>query len=145
MKRTAALILALSLLVPTLSLAEMMSITGRWVNFREGPSTKTAVVFKADKYYPVKVLKKTGNWAQVEDFQGDQAWISLSLLSKEKGVVIKANKANIRTQPSTKAPVSFTASKGCAFKVLEQQGDWVHVEHADGDKGWVHKSLVWGL
>jgi SH3-like domain-containing protein len=29
------------------------------------------------------------------------------------------------------------------FKVLEQKGNWFHIMHADGDKGWIHDSLVW--
>jgi SH3-like domain-containing protein len=29
------------------------------------------------------------------------------------------------------------------FKVLDRKGEWLHVEHADGDRGWIHSSLVW--
>jgi len=27
--------------------------------------------------------------------------------------------------------------------VLTRKGNWIQVRHADGDKGWIHKSLVW--
>jgi SH3-like domain-containing protein len=27
--------------------------------------------------------------------------------------------------------------------VLKREGRWIQVEHADGDKGWLHDSLVW--
>jgi len=32
---------------------------------------------------------------------------------------------------------------GVPFKVLTRKGNWIQVRHADGDKGWIHKSLVW--
>jgi SH3-like domain-containing protein len=27
--------------------------------------------------------------------------------------------------------------------VLERKGDWIHIAHADGESGWIHKMLVW--
>ncbi|MGD8882880.1 MAG: SH3 domain-containing protein, partial [Desulfobacterales bacterium] len=36
-----------------------------------------------------------------------------------------------------------TVEKGIPFKVLKRENNWIHIEHADGDKGWIHKSLVW--
>jgi len=33
--------------------------------------------------------------------------------------------------------------KGIPFKVLGHKDNWLHVEHADGDQGWIHASLVW--
>jgi SH3-like domain-containing protein len=32
---------------------------------------------------------------------------------------------------------------GVPFRVLERKGEWLHVEHADGEKGWIHQSLIW--
>ncbi|MGA7144470.1 MAG: SH3 domain-containing protein [Desulfobacterales bacterium] len=27
--------------------------------------------------------------------------------------------------------------------MLNRKGSWIHVQHADGDKGWIYKTLVW--
>ncbi|MBF0572984.1 MAG: SH3 domain-containing protein, partial [Desulfamplus sp.] len=29
------------------------------------------------------------------------------------------------------------------FKVLENKDEWVKVQHADGETGWIFKSLLW--
>ena len=99
----------------------------------------------ADKYYPVKILKKDKGWVQVEDFEGEKAWVLEKLLSKQKSVVVKREKANIRQKASTKAKIIFTASQGAAFKVIKVTGKWALVQHADGDRGWIHLSLAWGI
>jgi SH3-like domain-containing protein len=39
----------------------------------------------------------------------------------------------------------FKALRGVAFKVVETEGEWVHIKHESGKQGWVHKKLTWGL
>jgi SH3-like domain-containing protein len=49
----------------------------------------------------------------------------------------------LRAGPGTDQPVLVKIDKGVPFKVLKREGRWIQVEHADGDKGWLHDSLVW--
>lgn len=135
---------ALLLLLPGLASAEMLSVKGDKANFRKGPSVKNPVAYTADKYYPVKVLQKKDGWVQVVDYAGDKAWVLGKLLSKQKALVIKKEKANIRQKASTKSKVVFTASEGAAFKLIKVSGKWALVQHSDGDRGWIHRSLTWG-
>ena len=144
MRKLAALVVTLAFLLPGLAWAEMMSVKVNKCNFRQGPSVKKSIAFKADKYYPVKVLKKQKGWLQVVDFEGDKAWVLAKLLDKQKAVVVAKPKANVRDKANTKSKILFTAAQGAAFKVLKSQGKWLLVQHADGDRGWIHKSLVWG-
>ncbi|MGD8470221.1 MAG: SH3 domain-containing protein, partial [Desulfobacteraceae bacterium] len=58
-------------------------------------------------------------------------------------VITNNDACNIRSGPGTSHKILFTVEKGIPFKVLKRQGSWIHIEHADGDKGWIHKSLVW--
>jgi SH3-like domain-containing protein len=145
MKRLIILIVSLFILLPALGWAEMMSVKNRWINFREGPSTSKAIVYKADRYYPVKVIGRKGGWLQVVDYQGDRAWVLGRLLGKVECVAVNVSKANVRKLPDIKSQVLFTASQGAAFKVIKKQGKWLLIQHADGDKGWIHTSVVWGL
>ncbi|MBW1712521.1 MAG: SH3 domain-containing protein [Deltaproteobacteria bacterium] len=145
MKKIVCLAVGLALVLPGLAWAEMLSVKVSKCNFREGPSVKNPVAFTAKRHYPVKVVKRKGGWLRVVDFEGDKAWVLGRLLGKIRAVVIKINKANIRQKPTTKSKVLFTAPKGAAFKVIKKEGNWLLVQHADGDRGWVHKSLTWGL
>jgi SH3-like domain-containing protein len=66
-----------------------------------------------------------------------------SLLRKIPAVITNKNKCNVRSGPGPGFDVLFTVGKGIPFKVLKRKDIWIHIEHADGDKGWIHKSLVW--
>lgn len=136
------IIIALS----TACYAERLSVSAPFANIRSGPgSGGYDILWKAEQYYPIEVIEKKGAWYHFQDFEGDKGWISKSLVGKEFTVITKNEKSNIRSGPGTggKYEILFTVEKGVPFKVLKQEGDWYNVQHADGDQGWIHKSLVW--
>ena len=53
------------------------------------------------------------------------------------------DRCNIRSGPGNDFKIVFVAEKGIPFKVVKRKGNWIQVQHADGDKGWIYKSLVW--
>jgi SH3-like domain-containing protein len=96
------------------------------------------------KYYPVDVVKKAGKWYQIADFEGDRGWMHKSLLKKIPSVIVKATLVNVREGPGKNFKVVFQAEKGVSMRLMERKKSWMKVKHADGDVGWIHKSLVWG-
>lgn len=125
------------------SLAERLTVESSIVNIRSGPDTKYDILWQIGKYHPIFVLKKSGNWYHFRDFEGDKGWIHKSLVSNIPSVITNKEKCNVRSGPGTKYKILFSTEKGVPFKSLKRQGNWIHVQHADGDKGWIHKSLVW--
>lgn len=123
--------------------AERLAVSVSSANIRSGPGTNYPIKWKVGKYHPVMVIKKSEKWYYFKDFEGDTGWISATLVGKAKTVVVKKNKCNVRSGPDTKHDVVFTVDKGVSFKILERKGKWVHVLHADGDKGWIHGNLIW--
>ncbi|BBO77031.1 hypothetical protein DSCW_44480 [Desulfosarcina widdelii] len=123
--------------------AERMSVKADIANVRSGPNTSDAVIWQVEKYHPLNVVRSQGDWCLFEDFEGDRGWIHRSLLVATKTVIVKKNKCNVRSGPGTGNAILFTVDKGVPFKVLEEKGKWLHVIHADGDKGWIHRSLLW--
>ncbi len=143
---TAAVLAASALLVvPSFAWAKVRSVRVDVANFREGPSTKHDVIFVADRYYPVDVLEEKDGWAKVKDFEGDEAWIAGWLLDDTNTAVVTVNLANLRAKPSLKGEVVHQAERGAVFKVVARRKEWVKVEHVDGDSGWIHGKLLWGL
>ncbi|MFH1642632.1 MAG: SH3 domain-containing protein, partial [Nanoarchaeota archaeon] len=100
-------------------------------------------LWKVGKYHPILVLKKSGNWYHFQDFEGDKGWIHKSLVSNIPSVITNNEKCNVRSGPDTKFEILFTIKEGIPFKILKRKGNWIYVQHADGDTGWIHKSLVW--
>ncbi len=112
-------------------------------NVRSGPGMKYEWVWQVGKYHPLDVQKKDGNWYYFKDSEGDSGWIHNSLVDETPTVITNKEKCNLRKGPSTQYDIAFTVGPGIPFRVIEKKGNWIYVEHADGDKGWIHKSLVW--
>ncbi len=125
------------------ALAERLTIKVPLANIRSGPGTKYDIIWKVEKYHPVVVLEKSGPWYHFRDFEGDKGWIHKSLVDKISSVITNKLKCNIRSGPGTKYDILFTIEEGIPFKVIKSKGNWIYIQHADGDRGWIHNSLVW--
>jgi SH3-like domain-containing protein len=123
--------------------AERLAVSSPVANIRSGPGTKHDIIWKVEQYHPVVIVKKSGKWYKFKDFENDEGWIHSSLLKKITAVITTKDKCNVRTGPGMKNPIAFTVERGIPFKVLRRKGEWLHIEHSDGDRGWIHKSLVW--
>ena len=139
----AGCVLALSAVGVEPAHAERLSVNADIANIRSGPDTSDAVIWQVEKYHPLEVIQKQGSWYLFEDFEGDRGWIHSSLLADTRTVIVTNDQCNVRSGPGTENDIRFTVDKGVPFKVLEEKGKWVHVIHADGDKGWIHRSLIW--
>ena len=143
MRRIRIILIFLIVFSAAAAMAQRMTVTAPVANIRSGPGTKYDVVWKVEKYHPLFVIETSGAWCHFRDFEGDRGWVHKSLLGKIPAVITKKNMCNVRSGPGTKEAVLFTVEKGIPFKVLKRKGHWLQVEHADGDRGWIHDSLVW--
>ncbi|MCP3942157.1 MAG: SH3 domain-containing protein [Desulfobacteraceae bacterium] len=123
--------------------AERMVVKATIANLRSGPGSKYEVLWQVEKYHPVLVIEKRKSWYKIKDFEGDMAWIHKSLLGNINGVITIKAKCNVRSKPNKTGKILFTVERGVPFKVLKRSGDWIRIEHADGEIGWIYKSLVW--
>lgn len=123
--------------------AERLTVAVNVANIRGGPGTKYDILWKIGKYHPLLVFEKSGFWYHFRDFEGDEGWIHKSLIDKTPAIITNEDKCIIRSGPGTNFKILFTVEKGIPFKVIGRKGDWIHIRHADGDQGWIHKSLVW--
>lgn len=137
------LVVLVALAGPNLAEAERLSVTANIANIRSGPNTSDPVIWQVERYHPLNVIQKQGSWCLFEDFEGDRGWIHNSLLADVRTVVVKSDNCNVRSGAGTQTDIRFTVDKGVPFRVLEEKEDWLRVVHADGDQGWIHKSLVW--
>ncbi|MBT8340918.1 MAG: SH3 domain-containing protein [Desulfatitalea sp.] len=120
-----------------------MAVSVEKANVRSGPSAKSELLWQVERYHPLLVIERKDAWCFFKDFEGDKGWIHGSLLDQTAAVIVRAKLSNIRSGPGTDYNVVFTVDRGIPFKVLGKKGDWYRIRHADGDEGWIHKSLVW--
>ena len=143
MKPYTTILSILLLLFAGTAFAERFSVSSETANIRSGPGTNHDILWKVEKYHPIFILNKTKAWYHFRDFEADEGWIHESLVNKTPAVITKSETANIRFGPSTKNKILFSVEKGIPFKILKRKGKWIRIQHADGDTGWIHKSLVW--
>ena len=142
MNKYALVFTGLIIFFASIANAERLSVKVSIANIRSGPGTHHEILWQVEKYHPLQILKKSGSWYRFRNFEKAKGWIHKSLLSKIPSVVTKRD-CNIRSGPSTKNRIVFTAERGVAFRILTRKGNWIRVQHADGDKGWIYKGLVW--
>ena len=123
--------------------SQRMAVKGDVANIRAKPDADSDTLWQVEKYYPIVILEKKDSWYRFKDFDGDVGWIHSSLVDDTPTVIVKVNRANIRSGAGTQYDLLFDAERGTPFKVLEKQGRWIKVEHADGDVGWIFNTLVW--
>jgi len=143
LKQIPVVLFMLILTASAVGAAERMAIAAGTANVRSGPGTKHDQLWQVEKYYPVMVVEKKSGWCRIKDFEGDEGWIESSLLDKTNTVIVRVPKCNVRSGPGTEHETLFSVTKGIPFKVLQTKGQWLQVEHADGDSGWLMKNLVW--
>jgi SH3-like domain-containing protein len=124
--------------------AEIKSVKVPSANFREAPSTDANIMFSADRFYPVEIMKRENGWARVKDFEGDEAWVAERLLDDQEAVVISREKVNVREKGTTSSDIIFKAQRGEVFKVLGHEQSWLHIEDSNGEKGWIRDDMTWG-
>jgi uncharacterized protein YgiM (DUF1202 family) len=146
MKKFGKAMLVISLLlmaVPGLHAAERMAVAAESANVRSGPSLDHELLWQMERYHPLLILEKKGEWYRFKDFEGDQGWVNAKLLDKTPTVIVKATRCNVRTGPGTTHDIAFSVDKGIPFKVLQTKGPWMEIQHSDGDNGWILNTLIW--
>lgn len=123
--------------------ANRVSVDVPLANIRSGPGTNYDILWKVEKNHPLEVIKKQGKWIHFRDYEGDRGWIFADLVSQKKAVIVRKTNCNVRSGPGTDKPIQFTVEKGVPFLELDRKGNWIRIQHEDGDKGWIYKSLIW--
>lgn len=132
------------LLTATVAQAQMVSVSRPKVNMRSGPGEKYAILWELGQGYPLQVVSKKGNWLKVTDFENDTGWIYKKLVSNKAHLIVKKERINIRSGPSTKYKVVGKANYGVVLRTLKRGKGWVKVKHENGLTGWTRRDLLWG-
>jgi SH3-like domain-containing protein len=93
---------------------------------------------------PLRVTAEYENWRRIEDQEGVGGWVHYTLLSGSRSALVTADLAEFRDEPDEAARVAFQAEAGVVGRLLECNADWCRMS-VDGSRGWVRKSVLWGV
>ncbi len=131
--------------VTNLPLPRYVSLKTGEGNARRGPSLTHRIdwVFQR-RDMPLMITAEFENWRRVEDSEGAGGWVHYSLLSGTRSVVVTTDLAELRQKPDSAAPPVAQAEAGVVAWLGECLPDWCQI-NADGTRGWVPKSAIWGV
>ena len=111
----------------------------------DAPSQKAKPLFAIARGTPLELVVTVEGWVKVRDQKGDLAWIEKRLLAEKRTVIVRGDRAQVRTQADDKAPLVFDAEKDVVLDLVEPAAGWAKVRHRDGQSGFVKAAQVWGL
>ncbi|MFV0360169.1 SH3 domain-containing protein [Tropicimonas sp.] len=131
--------------VTNLPLPRFVSLKSSEGNARRGPSLSHRIDWVyTRRALPLEVVAEFGHWRRVRDHDGAGGWLHYSLLSGVRTVMVESEMASLRSRPDTASEVVARAERGVVARLGECNPDWCRVA-ADGQRGWVEKSALWGV
>ncbi len=131
--------------VTNLPVPRYVSLRSSEINVRRGPGLdyrKDWVFQRAG--LPVRIIEEYGDWRRIVDKDDAGGWVYHAMLTGRRTVLVTADEVVLRSDASdTAAPVA-RAEQGVVARLRACRPDWCEIE-AEGHKGWVRKSVVWGV
>jgi SH3-like domain-containing protein len=145
MRRFALVLLAAFLAAPAHA-GHYASLRSSKVYLREGPTFQHRVLFiYLRKDYPVEVLSSYETWRRVRDPDGIIGWVSQTMLSDVRTVLVAGKgHADVRDGPYAAASVIARAEPGVVARLRACKPQFCEIV-ADGLKGWVDRTRIWGV
>ncbi len=95
---------------------------------------------------PVRVVKKYETWRLIQDPDGAQGWMLVTMLSDHRTAIVRPGQPrSIRSDPGDQASVRYRAEPGVVGRISKCRGDgWCRIEIGKRD-GYVRTSDLWGV
>jgi len=94
---------------------------------------------------PVRVLKRYENWRLIQDADGAQGWMLVTLLSDRRTAVVKAGEQRpVRGAANVGSKVRYMAAPGAVGHIDHCREGWCHVEFGKRE-GYIRTSDIWGV
>ncbi len=149
------IIFSVALLLPLASYAApkqiqevnyLASLRAAETNVRSGPGQNYPVKFTFKmRAIPVRVVSEYDNWNEIEDFEGQSGWVTQSLLTKKRTLLVRITKqfTKMHAKPSEKSRTILQLENNVVGDFLKCEGLWCAMK-VEGKKGWVKKSDLFG-
>ena len=126
-------------------LPRFISIKSSEANLRIGPSKDYPIILKYTyKNLPLMVIDEFDKWRKVVDWEKNEGWIHLSLLSNKRFGIIKKKKdnyANVYAKPDNNLVGKL--GSGNIVKINKCINVWCKIK-LDKHRGWIKKTNIWG-
>jgi SH3-like domain-containing protein len=93
---------------------------------------------------PIRVVQVYPNWRKIEDPDGQQGWMLVTLLSDRRTALVKPGQPrDIRVKPNASAPVRYRAEAGVVGRIEQCDGRFCHIQIGKRE-GYIAQADIWG-
>lgn len=94
---------------------------------------------------PIRVIQVYPNWRKIEDPDGEQGWMLVTLLSDRRtGIVKPGEPREIHVKPDANAPVRYRAEQGVVGRLDKCNGSWCRIKIGKRE-GFIAQTEIWGV
>jgi SH3-like domain-containing protein len=94
---------------------------------------------------PVRVVKKYQTWRLIQDPDGAQGWMLVTLLSDRRTAIVKPGQPRpVRTDHNDGAKVRYMAEPGAVGRIEKCRDGWCRVSFGKRD-GYINAEDLWGV
>ena len=94
---------------------------------------------------PIRVIQVYPNWRKIEDPDGEQGWMLVTLLSDRRtGIVKPGEPREIRAKPEANAPVRYRVEHGVVGRIEKCSGGFCRFEIGKRT-GYIAAADLWGV
>jgi SH3-like domain-containing protein len=93
----------------------------------------------------VRVVKKYENWRLIQDPDGAQGWMLVTMLSDRRTAIVKPGQPrSVRVGAYDGARTQYVAEPGVVGRISKCDGGWCKIEIGNR-RGYVRTSDIWGV
>jgi SH3-like domain-containing protein len=113
---------------------------------RTGPGKNYPAVWLYQRRdLPVRVVKRYENWRLIQDPDGAQGWMLVTMLSDRRTAIVKPGEPRaIRVGAYEGAKPQYIAEHGVVGRISKCDDGWCKIEIGNR-KGYIRKSDIWGV
>lgn len=94
---------------------------------------------------PVRVIQIYPNWRKIEDPDGQQGWMLVTLLSDRRTAIVKpGSPRNIHVKRDANSPVRYHAEAGVVGRIEKCDGSWCKILIGKRE-GFILQGDIWGV
>lgn len=94
---------------------------------------------------PIRVIQVYPNWRKIEDPDGEQGWMLVTLLSDRRtGIVKPGSPRDIHSKADANSSVRYRAEHGVVGRLEKCNGSWCRIQIGKRE-GWIAQGEIWGV
>ena len=94
---------------------------------------------------PIRVVQVYPNWRKIEDPDGTQGWMLVTLLSDRRTAMVKPGDPRaIHVRAEANAPVRYRAEAGVVGRIEQCNGSFCQIKIGKRE-GWIAQTDIWGV